>query len=157
MKTLLFLLVAVIVCSGCSSTNYMNYSGSGIQRGRGGAYQTLHGIELWQEGSPNRSFEVIGIITDSRPVGPWTMGPRAATVANLAKKHGGQGVIQQADVREFVGYSTTQNANWNQYQSNNGNCRNRNSYGYGYGNATANATTTPLYNAHARYLVIRYR
>ncbi|MEI6322259.1 MAG: hypothetical protein WCP60_04050 [bacterium] len=36
MKTLLFLIIALIVLSGCSSTNYLSYSGTGIQQGRGG-------------------------------------------------------------------------------------------------------------------------
>jgi hypothetical protein len=117
----------------------------------------VEGIEFYQEGSPNHPYQVIGVITDSRPVGPLTMGPRANTVAKLAIQNGGQAIVQQADVREFVGFSSTQNSNWNQYQSNNRDCRNRHSSSYGYGNATANATTTPLYNAHARYLVIRYR
>jgi hypothetical protein len=141
--------------SACSTTTYMHTSGTGVQRGGGGAYLVVNGTELYQEGAPSRPYQVIGVITDSRPAGPWTLGPRASTVAHLAMQNGGQAVIQQSDVRRFVGYSTSNNANWNQYQSNNGNCHNRNSFNYG--NASGNSTTTALFNADSRFLVIRYR
>ena len=157
--------------SACSTTTFLHTSGTRIQRGNGGAFRMVDGIELYQEGSPNRPFQVIGVITDSRPAGPWTLGPRANTVAKLALQNGGQAVIQQSDVRQFVGYSTSNNANWNQYQNVNWN-QNRNGYNnrgqhgnwsngnanrYTYGSANGNSTTTALFNAHSRFLVIRYR
>jgi hypothetical protein len=92
-------------------------------------------------------------------------------VARLAIQNGGQAVIQQSDVREFVGYSTTHNANYSQYQNANWQ-KNRNAYNYRgqygnntqgnanaytYGNDYGNSTTTALYNAHSRFLVIRFR
>ena len=155
------------ICTGCSTTTFLRTTGTGIQRGNGGAFRMVDGIELYQEGSPNRPFQVIGVITDSRPAGPWTLGPRANTVAKLAMQNGGQAVIQQADFREFVGYSTSNNANYSQYQNANwnsngggnrsGNWNNGNANRYTYGNANGNSTTTALYNAHSRFLVIRYR
>jgi len=123
----------------------------------------VDGIELYQEGAPNRPYQVVGVIEDSRPAGPWTLGPRANTVAKLALQNGGQAVIQQSDVRQFVGYSTSNNANWNQNRNgyNNrgqyGNWSNGNANRYTYGNASGNSTTTALYNANSRFLVIRYR
>ena len=159
----------------CSTTTFMHTSGTGVQRGSGGAYRMVDGIEFYQEGSPNRPYQVIGVITDSRPVGPWTMGPRADTVAKLALQNGGQAVVQQSDVREFVGYSTSNNTNYYQYQNANwnrngggynqrnqggnsyGNWRNGNANSSSYGTAYGNSTTTALYNAHSRFLVIRYR
>jgi hypothetical protein len=161
--------------SACSTTTFLQTSGTGIQRGHGGAFRMVDGIELYQEGAPNRSYQVVGVITDSRPAGPWTLGPRANTVAKLAMQNGGQAVIQQSDFREFVGYSTSNNANYSQYQNSNwnrnaggynqrgqygnrsGNWGNGNSNTYTYGNANGNSTTTALYNAHSRFLVIRYR
>ena len=151
--------------SACSTTTFLHTSGTGIQRGNGGAFRIVDGIELYQEGAPNRPYQVVGVIEDSRPAGPWTLGPRANTVAKLALQNGGQAIIQQSDVRQFVGYSTSNNANWNQYQNRNG-YNNRGQYGnwsngnanrYTYGNASGNSTTTALYNANSRFLVIRYR
>jgi hypothetical protein len=168
---ILLILSLIAACTGCSTTTFLRSTGTGIQRGNGGAFRMVDGIELYQEGSPNRPFQVIGVITDSRPAGPWTLGPRANTVAKLAMQNGGQAVIQQSDVREFVGYSTSNNANWNQYQNANWN-QNRNGYNnrgqygnwsngnanrYTYGNANGNSTTTALFNAHSRFLVVRYR
>jgi hypothetical protein len=167
------LLLAVISLSlaACSTTTYLHTSGTGIHRGSGGSYRMVDGIELYQDGAPNRPYQVIGVIEDSRPAGPWTLGPRANTVAKLALQNGGQAVIQQSDIRQFVGFSTSNNANWNQYQNANWN-QNRNGYNnngqyqnwgngnanrYTYGNANGNSTTTALYNAHSRFLVIRYR
>ena len=160
-----------LLLTACSTTTYMHTTGTGVQRGSGGAYRMVEGIEFYQEGAPARPFQVIGVITDSRPVGPWTMGPRADTVAKLALQNGGQAVVQQSDMREFVGYSTSGNANYYQYQNanwnrNGGGYNNRGQYGnwgngnanrYSYGNATGNSTTTALYNAHSRFLVIRFR
>lgn len=155
MKSLLLVAVIAFGLTACSTTTFMHTSGTGLQRGGGGAYLVVNGIELYQEGAPNRPYQVIGVITDSRPAGPWTLGPRASTVANLAIQNGGQAVIQQSDVRRFVGYSTSNDTNWNEYQSNNGNCHNRNSFTYG--KASGSSTTTALYNANSRFLVIRFR
>ena len=38
-----------------------------------------------------------------------------------------------------------------------GHWKNGNANRYTYGNASGNSTTTALYNAHSRFLVIRYR
>lgn len=173
MKFLPSLLIASIaLCLGaCSTTTFLHTTGTGVQRGSGGAYRMVDGIEFYQEGSPNRPYQVIGVITDSRPAGPWTLGPRASTIARLALQNGAQAVIQQSDLREFVGYSTSGNANWNQYQNanwnrNRGGSNNRGQYGnwsngnasaYTYGNANGNSTTTALYNAHSRFLAVRFR
>ena len=166
---LLIPVIALVLCS-CSTTTFMHTTGTGVQRGSGGAFRMVDGIEFYQEGSPNRPYQVIGVITDSRP-----MGPRADTVAKLAVQNGGQAVVQQSDVREFVGYSTSNNANYSQYQNANwnrngggynqrgpygnrsGNWGNGNANSYTYGNAYGNSTTTALYNAHSRFLVIRFR
>jgi hypothetical protein len=174
-RSLLLVPVLLLGLSACSTTTFMHTSGTGIQRGSGGAFRMVDGIEFYQEGAPNRSYQVIGVITDSRPVGPWTMGPRADTVAKLALQNGGEAVVQQSDIREFVGYSTSNNANYSQYQNSNwnrnsggynqhgqggnsyGNWRNGNANSSTYGNAYGNSTTTALYNAHSRFLVIRFR
>ena len=175
LPALLLIPLLLLGLSACSTTTFLQTSGTGIQHGHGGAFRMVDGIELYQEGAPIRSYQVVGVITDSRPAGPWTLGPRANTVAKLAMQNGGQAVIQQSDFREFVGYSTSNNANWNQYQNANWN-QNRNGYNqhgqgvnrygnwsqghannYTYGNASGHSTTTALYNAHSRFLVIRYR
>jgi hypothetical protein len=164
---ILLILSLAAACTSCSTTTFLHTTGTGIQRGNGGAFRMVDGIELYQQGAPNRPYQVIGVIEDSRPAGPWTLGPRASTVAKLAMQNGGQAIIQQSDVRQFVGFSTSNNANWNQYQNANwnsngggnrsGNWNNGNANRYTYGNANGNSTTTALYNAHSRFLVIRYR
>jgi len=174
-RSLLLVPVLLLGLSACSTTTFMHTTGTGVQRGSGGAFRMVDGIEFYQEGAPNRPYQVIGVITDSRPVGPWTMGPRADTVAKLALQNGGEAVVQQSDIREFVGYSTSNNANYSQYQNSNwnrnsggynqrgqygnrsGNWGNGNANTYTYGNANGNSTTTALYTAHSRFLVIRFR
>jgi hypothetical protein len=147
--------ILILGLNACSTTTYLHTTGAGVQQGSGGSYRVVEGIDFYGEGSPNRSYEVIGVITDSRPAGPWTLGPRARTIARLAAENGGNAVIQQSDVRELAGFSTAQNSNWNESGSSNGTDENGRSYAHGI--ASGNSTTVALYNAHARLLVVRYR
>jgi hypothetical protein len=143
---------SVLGLSACSTTTFLHTTGSAVQRGSGGSYHIVQGIEFYEEGTPNRPYQVIGVITDSRPAGPWTLGPRARTIAKLAVQNGGQAVIRQSDEREFVGFSTAQNANWSESSWHEGSGNSQ-----AHGTASGNATTTALYNAHTRVLVVRYR
>ncbi len=154
MKAFFLSLGAALVLSGCSTTTYMDYAGAPVQRGKGGAFLIVDGMELWQEGRPNRPYRVVGVITDSRPVGVWTMGPRATTVARMAREHGGDAVVMESDVREFTGTYTSGSSNWSAANYESSNCRNNS--GYTYGTSYGSSTTTPMYQAHSRFLVLRY-
>ena len=156
MKVLFLSFSTALLLTGCSTTTYMNYAGAPVQQGKGGAFLVVDGMELWQEGRPNRPYRVVGVITDSRPVGIWTMGSRATTVARMAGEHGGDAVVMESDVREFAGTYTSGSSNWSasSYNNKRSNCGNKS--GYVYGTSYGTSTTTPLYQAHSRFLVLRY-
>ncbi len=94
---------------GCS-TNYYSYQGSKELVGGGGASKKVNGIDLWIDGAPPRKFEIIGIITDSRPGRGPAMAARDGKIAAVAKENGGQGILMGLDERDFVGMLTTGSA-----------------------------------------------
>jgi hypothetical protein len=108
-RWLLTLALLPVLCASCS-TNYYNYSGSGIYHGRGGASKNVDGVDIWIDGSPPRKFKIIGYITDSRPGGPIPMAMRDSDLAAAAKRNGGDGILLKAEQSDFIGTASTANA-----------------------------------------------
>src|SRR5262249_45465628 len=86
--------------SACS-TQYSTYSGSPVMIGQGGASHQVGGIDFWVYGTPNRPYQIIGYIEDSRPGGPLAMVSRFDTVAAQARAAGADGIIITSDSKEF--------------------------------------------------------
>lgn len=151
MKALI--LAIAITLAGCS-TKYSAYHGAKIVEGKGGAVSQTDGIDFWDEGEPPRKYQVIGVISDSRPEG-FAMAARRSQIAKLAKKHGGDAVGKTMDHRQFEAMSTTSNtygtATANAYRTTYG------AVGYGTANATTRSTSIPTYRRNAKYYVIKYK
>jgi hypothetical protein len=147
-------ILAVVLLAGCATTNFMAYQGASVQQGTGGAFVNVDGIDIWQEGTPPRKFQVIGVITDSRAAGPIAMAGRNKGIARMAKRYGGNAVLLAADLREFAGMLSTSNAttNINASAYRYGNT----AYAYGTANTFAMGTTAPMYRANSKYYIIRY-
>ena len=90
---LLALLATVTFLSGCASTSYSDWEGSPVYQGHGGAKKVVNGIELWTDGTPPRTFRIVGVITDERNKAVIPMASFHSDIANLAKKHGGDAAI----------------------------------------------------------------
>jgi hypothetical protein len=99
-RRFLALVILTSLCGGCS-TNYYNYSGSGIYEGKGGASKNINGIDIWLVGTPPRKFRIIGYITDSRPGGVIPMARRDADLAAAAKRNGGTDFCSRPNKRIF--------------------------------------------------------
>ncbi len=148
------LLFLSVLLAGCASTNFSAYQGAPVQQGTGGAVVKVDGIDLWQDGTPPRKFQVIGVITDSRAAGPLAMAGRNKGIAAMAKAHGGDGVLLSVDERQFAGTVSTGNAfttmNANAFVAGNRATAYGTAYGFGYG------ASIPTHRANAKYYIIRY-
>ena len=110
--------------------------------GQGGASHQVGGIDFWVYGTPNRPYQIIGYIEDSRPGGPLAMVSRFDSVAAQARAAGADGIIITSDNKEFMG--TMSNASitgWNT--------------GYGFG-ASGFGMTAPIVRRNSTFLAIRY-
>lgn len=91
------LLAAILpLVAGCA-TEYHDFARTAVMNGSGGEKTTIHGIDLWTAGLPPRKFEVIGLITDSRPCGMLALCTRASRISSLAREHGGDALILKFD------------------------------------------------------------
>ncbi len=75
--------------------------------GSGGELVIVDGMEMWSNGSPPRTFEIVGYITDRRgrtgPFGPLRMATRGRNIVTAARENGGDAVILVSDERQVVG------------------------------------------------------
>jgi hypothetical protein len=96
------ILAFLLVLSACS-TSYYSYTGSEVYQGHGGAARRVNGIDIWLTGEPNRPYRIIGYITDSRPGGPIAMAVRDGSLAAMAQKQGGDGILLGGEQSHFMG------------------------------------------------------
>ena len=144
----------VATFAGCASTQYSQYSGSPVVIGQGGANRNINGIDFWIYGTPNRPYQIIGYIQDSRLGGPLAMAGRERGIAAQARSRGADGIIIQSDNKEFMG--TISNGFANGWSSGSGFA-----FGNGWnynGNFGMNAfsTTTPIIQRNSTFLAIKY-
>src|SRR5258706_1432691 len=102
---IVFLLPILLVTS--CSTQYTDYQGGNIMQGSGGAIRTVDGVDIWSDGSPNREYQITGVLDDVRGRGIISDSTWGSDLAKAAKKHGGDAIIisQQGDaITGFDGY-----------------------------------------------------
>jgi hypothetical protein len=132
----------VLTFSACVSTQYSAYSGSAVVIGQGGASRNVNGIDFWVYGTPNRPYQVIGYIEDSRPGGPISMAGREKGIAAQAQVAGADGIIINSDSKEFMG--TVSNGFVNGWST-----------GTGFG-MSGFGTTVPVIRRNSTFLAIKY-
>lgn len=140
-KLFIGLSLLALAFSACS-TEYMSYSGSPVMVGQGGASKNVGGIDFWAYGTPNRPYQIIGYIEDSRPGGPPAMAGRLGAVAAKARAAGADGIIINSDSSQFVG--TISNGSFNGWSN-----------GYSFG-GSGFGTTTAITRRNSTFLAIRY-
>ncbi len=107
---LLPVLAAFFLASCASSgTDFTAYKDNTIFLGHGGAVRSENGIEIWADGSPDREFRIIGVISEkSSPgkksplpgmlgqlnqLGQLTQSSPESHLVSEAKAHGGDAII----------------------------------------------------------------
>jgi hypothetical protein len=132
----------VATFAGCASTQYSQYSGSPVMIGQGGANHNINGIDFWIYGTPNRPYQIIGYIQDSRGGRPLAMAGRERGIAALALAQGADAIIIQSDNNEFMGAISNGFANGSIYN----------------GNFSMNgfSTTIPIIRRNSTFLAIKY-
>jgi hypothetical protein len=64
----------------------------------------IEGVEVWENGAPNKPFRVIGIIDDERGGGRISRSSRLSDIAKKTKEAGGDGVIIYEEGSELAGF-----------------------------------------------------
>jgi hypothetical protein len=105
-KLLLACLCACLisVIGACASTTYKEYVGGRIVTAEGGTRETVEGIEVWENGAPNRPFRVIGIVDDKRSGGLIPRSMRLSDIAKKAKEGGGDAVVIYQEGSKLAGF-----------------------------------------------------
>lgn len=94
MKKLLpavFLFPAFLLAS-CSTT-FTEYRGADVAKGTGGTVRVVKGVDFWENGTPDRSYRILGVIdhrTRERSISH-ALGDNS--IAGKAKERGGDAVI----------------------------------------------------------------
>lgn len=84
--------IRVVLCSTLLATlvvscqiPYTPYRGATQLTGHGGTVRTVKGIDLWENGEPERKCQVLGVIEDDHE--------SDSALASAARKHGGNALI----------------------------------------------------------------
>jgi len=88
---LIALAAALFVLPSCRHASYTTYQGTGPVVGTGGTVRSIDGIEIWENGTPNRRYTILGVSDQERS------GRKDKTddkeLCKLAQKHGGNAII----------------------------------------------------------------
>ena len=85
--------------AGCSTT-FTEYRGQSIVEGKGGTVRKVDGIDFWENGDPDRKYQILGVIDDSRGDSIFVPGKDGA-IAKVAREHGGDAVVLLRSEREL--------------------------------------------------------
>jgi hypothetical protein len=88
---------------GCANTRYTEYRGDGIIQGKGGSVRTVSGVEIWENGEPNRKFKILGFAEDNRQGGPIANAVWDSAITKLVKEKGGNAVIVSSTTKVLSG------------------------------------------------------
>lgn len=89
----ILLLTASLYFFGCANTRYTEYRGDGIIQGKGGSVRTVSGVEIWENGEPNRKYKIIGFAQDNRGEGPIANAVWDSAITKLVKQKSGDAVV----------------------------------------------------------------
>jgi len=108
----IFLLVMMTGCALYNHTEFTEYRGPSDFQGQGGTVRTVDGIEIWQTGTPNRRFKVLGVIDQSHYDNHSMMSliagaTKDSELIKLVKAHGGDAIIFLGSNSAITGYSTS--------------------------------------------------
>lgn len=98
-------------CALYNQTQFTEYRGPSEFQGQGGTVRTVDGIDIWQTGTPNRKFKILGMIDQSHYDNHSLMSAIASATKDselikLAKAHGGDAVILLGSSSSITGFTT---------------------------------------------------
>ena len=85
--------VGMILLTSCSTTNFTEYHDQNILEGKGGTIRVVKGIDIWENGEPDRKYQILGVIDDSRNDGLIPQIRKDTAIALVARERGGDAVI----------------------------------------------------------------
>ena len=100
---IIFSIIIRTLLYGCANTKYTEYRGDGIIQGKGGSLRTVAGVEIWENGEPNRKYKIIGFAQDNRGNGPIANAIWDSAITKLVKEKGGDAVIFESTTRVLRG------------------------------------------------------
>jgi hypothetical protein len=95
--------VLAILCGCAGHTQYTAYEGARVEQGTGGTRVVVSGIDIWNHGTPPRSYKILGILDDHRGTGWIAQAGFYDDLAKQAKAAGGDAVIFQGSERVLSG------------------------------------------------------
>jgi hypothetical protein len=107
----------LVVMTGCAlynHTEFVEYRGPSDFQGQGGTVRTVDGIDIWQTGTPNRKYKVLGVIDQSHYdnhslISMIASATKDSDLIKLVKAHGGDAVIVLGNRSAVTGYTTSVN------------------------------------------------
>ena len=100
---LLVIFAGVLILVGCRHLNYAVYHGSGVQQGTGGTVRQVNGTDIWENGTPNRRYTILGVTKQSRPRRQRRDERFDRELVKLARDHGGDALIIVSEDEERAG------------------------------------------------------
>ena len=85
--------VGMILFTSCATTNFTEDHDQTILEGKGGTVRVVEGIDFWENGEPDRKYQILGVIDDSRNDGLIPQIRQDTTIALVARERGGDAVI----------------------------------------------------------------
>ncbi|MBC8312288.1 MAG: hypothetical protein H8E72_08270, partial [Candidatus Marinimicrobia bacterium] len=58
-----------LLISACANVTYLPYMSNDVYDGTGGTIRRVNGIDIWENGTPDRKYKIIGIIDYNAPDG----------------------------------------------------------------------------------------
>lgn len=96
MIKIIFSLIAIAVLFGCAQTNYQQFEGRNgpqIIEGQGGTKEIVNGFEIWDNGTPPRRYQVLGVVAVEDFDNPFGNQRIRAALAEQIKAVGGDAAV----------------------------------------------------------------
>ena len=143
MKKILISAILLAAITGCASTSFQAYEGSGQHRvGQGGTRTTVDGVDIWDNGDPPRHYLIIGYIDDQRGGDGISNSMRNGDIAAKVKEAKGDAAIFLNSNSQVTGMVSTGTGQTYTYGNQ------TNAFGTGFG--------IPSSKMNSKYMVIKY-
>jgi hypothetical protein len=102
--------VLLFLTTGCA-TSFTPWQGRQVYQGGGGTVRQSNGIDIWENGEPDRPYIILGVIDSSTVpsssilVGAVFSAASAGDMVNVAKKNGGDAIILVSEQATSGGYT----------------------------------------------------
>lgn len=115
-KLFAVLIAPTIGCAAYAQTTYQDWRAKNPYfAGGGGTVQNRDGIDVWTSGTPDRPFEVLGVINaaqtnDFNAIAIVARANQDTKIIKLAKEHGGDALVWLSADTQVTGYTTSGSA-----------------------------------------------